>query len=238
MDYIRSTRYYYYKGLRILKRQGLIALIGIILKKFRYLLLLTNSADWYARDIRKPLPNIMPQCHVRIIFDSRDKTVEWLREHHQSFSWMYIPQEIETALLEGHVFPHLRFNGEIVGYVKLGFNGVYILDYDEIIVFPVNQCFIYDTFIMPEFRGKNLATFLLSEIVKWLRYQDVEKLWCHIPSWNISSRKTFEKLGFQRVAHVRYLRVVGMKVLSKDPRTFLETKHLAFFKDDQQAKLY
>jgi len=225
MDCIRLIKYYYYKGLRILRRQGLIAFVSAILRKLKHVIFISNSADWYVRDISAPLPDIVPRLNAQVIFDSRNELIEWLREHHLSFSWMYSPLEIKTALSDGHIFPHLKHNGEIVGYVKLGFKRVYILDYGKIIEFPPKQCFIYDTFIMPDSRGKELAPFLVRETIKWLKGQGFERIWCHIPSWNISSCRAFEKLGFQKVGNVRYLKLLGIEFFTKDPRVLITSQN-------------
>lgn len=221
MNSIRSAKYYYFKSLRMLKRKGGIALLKSLLRKLKNLLLVTNAADWYCKDLRDEAFNIKVQEPVQIIFGLKDEIVNWLREHNISYPWMYIPEEIKTGVSDDHVFPHVKYNGEIIGYVKVGFKRVYILDYDESIQFPDKNSFIYDTFVMPEFRGKNIAPFLLNETIKYLKDHKFEKIWCHIPSWNDSSRRAFEKLNFQRIAHVRYFKILNYKFFSKNPTKIL-----------------
>ena len=217
MNSTRSAKYYYFRSLRILKRKGVIALLQALLSKLKNLLLVTNAADWYCKDLRDQALNIKVQKHVQVIFELSDEIVNWLREHNFSYPWMYISEEIKTGTSENHIFPHVKYNGEIIGYVKVGFNRVYILDYDESIQFPDKNSFIYDTFVMPEFRGKNIAPFLLNETIRYLRNRKFEKIWCHIPPWNHSSRRAFEKLNFQRIAHVRYFKILNYKFFSKNP---------------------
>lgn len=129
--------------------------------------------------------------------------------------------EIRTGTSENHIFPHVKYNGEIIGYLKVGFKWVYILDYDDRIEFPDRNSFIYDTFVMPEFRGKNIAPFLLNETMRYLKDRQFQKIWCHIPDWNHRSRRAFEKLNFQCVAHVRYLKILSHKFFTKSPTKIL-----------------
>jgi len=217
----RSAKYYYFRALRILKGKGVIALLQALLTKLKHLLIVTNAADWYCRDLRNPTLDIQTQMPVRVIFDLNDEIVNWLREHNISYPWMYIPKEIKTAKSEKHIFPYIKHNNEIIGYVKIGLGKVYILDYDKIIEFPEKHSFIYDTFIMPEFRGRNITPFLLNEAIKYLKDHKFEKIWCHIPSWNTPSRRAFEKLNFQRFTNVRYVRTLTLKFFRKNPTKFL-----------------
>lgn len=221
MNCIRLTKYFSYRTLRIVKTKGVIALLLAILGKLKHLLIVTNAADWYCKDLRDQALNINVQEPVQVIFGFNDEIVNWLRTHNTSYPWMYIPEEITTGTSENHIFPHVKYDGEIIGYVKVGFKWVYILDYDQTIEFPDRNSFIYDTFVMPEFRGKNIAPFLLNETIKHLKDRQFQKIWCHIPAWNHSSRKAFEKLNFQRVAHVRYLKILSHKFFSRNPTKIL-----------------
>ena len=207
--------------MRTLKGKGVAALLWASLRKLKYLLLVTDSADWIWKDLRDPMLDIKAQKPVQVIFDSKDEIIEWLKEHNPLYSWMYVPEEIKIATSEKHIFPYVKANGDIIGYVKIGIKKVYILDYDEIIEFPDKSSFIYDTFVVPEFRGKNIAPFLLNEAIKYLKDHKFEKIWCHIPSWNTPSRRVFEKLNFQRFANVRYLKLLNLKFFTKNPKKFL-----------------
>ena len=221
MDFFRSAKYYYLRSLRILKRKGSRGLLCAVLKKLKHLLWVTNSADWYCRDLENATFDIQARKPVQIIFHFNSEITTWLKEHHCLFPWMYIPEEIKTAKSEGHIFPYLKHNDEIIGYVKIGLGKVYILDYDKIIEFPEKHSFIYDTFIMPKFRGLNFAPFLLNEAIKYLKSLGFEKIWCHIPSWNTSSRRAFEKLNFHRSTRVRYLRLLNLRFFTNNPKKLL-----------------
>ena len=224
MNCLRITKYYYHRSLRVLKQNGTSRLLRYILTKLKHILFETNSADWYCRDLRNEVTDIVPSKSVQIIFDNKDEIVRWLRENRFAYSWIYVPQEIETAILEKHIFPYVKCHGRIIGYVKVGFKRVYIMDYNKIIDFPDKDSFIYDTFILPEFRGENIAPFLLEETIKYLRNQGYERLWCHIPSWNTSSRRAFAKLNFERIDCIRYLRILNLRFFTRSPQKLLENK--------------
>ena len=183
----------------------------------------TNAADWYRCgltdvEVAQPRP---PGADIDL---SSPEVLDWLRSLQADFKWVWVDQEIDTACRHGHILALVRIDGVKAGYIKVGLTQAYVADFKTDISIPSQSAFIYDTFVHPEFRGRNLARWAIAETLRALRGQSIVSVWCHIPRWNVASIKAFESCGFRRVAFVRHARLLRWHFYSRDPeRLLLET---------------
>ena len=101
----------------------------------------------------------------------------------------------------------LKEQGNIAGYLKVGRGPTYIGDIDKTVVFEPKTAFIYDTFILPEYRGKNLSVFVVDEVARYLKNQEFERILCHIEKWNTPSIRAFQKAAFHAFGSIRFVRI-------------------------------
>ena len=125
--------------------------------------------------------------------------------------------ELSVGLEENHFFPPIEHGGKVIGYIKVGRGKIYINDFKKIIAFPADVAFIYDTFILDEYRGKNIAPFCVSEIMRFLKENKFRIVGCHIPKWNSSSISTYEKVGFKKKKYIRYFKFFNQKLITYNP---------------------
>lgn len=180
-------------------------LIKKALKKAGRMVFHTNSAFWFERGLSLPIPEVTPKLKAEINLFSRDETISWLKKHNER--WVYNRKEIAIASKENHYYPHIKYDGKIIGYMKAGLGRVYIEDYAKAVTLPKGKALIYDTYVLPPYRGLNLAAFMITEMMKLLRANGIEKVNCHIPGWNTASIRAYTKAGFQKVSFVRHLRI-------------------------------
>jgi ribosomal protein S18 acetylase RimI-like enzyme len=212
----KSARYYYQKSIQILKGEGIISFLIRVFRKLKRGIYSSSEAFWFCRDLYEPNEKISPLIDARMEYDSEDEILSWLKKHHARFGWLYIPSEIELKQREKHFFPFVRIGNNIAGYIKVGISQVYVADFDEIIPLPGKTAMVYDTFVLPEYRQLKVASFIIAEIIEFLRKAGFHHLWCHIPSWNKSSINAYSKAGFRKVDHVRYTRLLRWKFFSRD----------------------
>lgn len=180
----------------------------------------TNHAFWFARDLGAPLaPHgiVVEPGAVSVDFNSFQAVVAWLKKEAAGYPWIYNKQEIDCARKHAHLFPAIRYRGEIVGYAKIAFKKAFVQDYEGDIALQDDEAFIYDTFILPEFQKRRIATKLLSEALCYLNKTKISFVYCHIPGWNKASEKLYRNLGFQKIAHVRYMRILRFRFFSNNP---------------------
>ncbi len=181
------------------------------------MVLVTNHADWFVRYLSEEIGPPSPRLAVAVDTSSREETIRWLRENHYRFGWMYIPEEVSLARACGHYLVSVRLEGKIVGYIKIARERGYVLDYGAELSLPPGDAFVYDTFVLPEYRGKRIASFLIGEAMAFLREEGFRRLWCHIPVWNAASISAFSRSGFRKIAHIRFAKILGCPFFSISP---------------------
>lgn len=182
----------------------------------------TNSANWLERDLTLPIPEFKPKISLEVSLQAWDETISWLKKEDRD--WMLTPQELETAFKPGHLFPNVKSNGEIIGSIKVGAGKVFILDFKKYIEFPKEIAFHTDIYVLPEYRDLGIASYLLSEVMKSLKDNGFKKIRCHIPPWNVSSLKVHTRVGFKKIRYIRFLRILGFKILTDNPAKIIFKK--------------
>ena len=199
-----------------------------LIGKFLRFIFTTNGAIWFEKDLTEKLVECQPKIPVEIDMNSTSKTIEWLKSRNEG--WVTNPNEIVAALKYNHCWPSVRINGKIVGCIKIGFRNPYITDYNRVIQLPERMAFIYDSYVIPEQRGKGIVTYVVIEVLKFLKVQGYTRVGLHVPSWNKDSLRVCEKMEFNKVIYIKCFRIFGHPILIGKPTmessTFKEGKIL------------
>ena len=194
-----------------------------VMRRILSFIFTTNSAIWFEKDLTEELKDYHAKIPVEIDMNSTSQTIEWLKSQNQS--WVVHPKEITAALEYNHCWPSVRFNEKIVGSIKIGFEYVYITDYDKVVEFPKKMAFIYDTYVSKDQRRKGVANHLVIQAIRFLKEQGYTKVGVHVPPWNKAWISNCEKMGFKKVIYIRYFRIFGVSIQIASP-----TKELSIFK--------
>ena len=192
---------------KIYEENGIIGTAARGLKKVSRYLVETNSAFWMERDLSIPVPKQKSAIPVELNLYSNQETIDWIKSCPED--WIYNPKEIEVGLKEGHQYPNLKHNGEIIGYAKIGIGRVYIADYKKVISLPKGTAFCYDYYIVPKYRGRFLSLYLIAETLRWAQAEGFKLAMGHIPPWNTASILIIERLKFKKRRYVRHFRFLG-----------------------------
>jgi len=192
--------------------------IGGVVKKICHraipFLFETNSAVWHVKVIDRSDYLIDPAIPLTVEFEDFYETLSWIEL--QNIPWRN-EKEDHLAIDQCHYWPNVNTDGLIIGYLKLGYGSVYISDYGKTIEFPRNTAYIYDTFVLPEFRNKKVASYLINETCKFLKNKGFRKVICHIPAWNIPSLRIYSEIGFVRKKEIRWIKIFGLQILTSNP---------------------
>lgn len=215
---LRGLSYIQIKAQRTLRRDGILLLIKKLGRKIKHLTFRTTCSIWFCKSLNETVDPTTTQSDIDINFlvEDKSKLIDWLRGHNERFPWMYKSKELQLAETDKHIYVSLLCSSNIIGYIKIGINNVYIHDFDKVACFPKDSAFIYDTFILPEYRGKNIAFCAISKTIDFLREAGYKKLWCHIEKWNTASLKTFQKAGFIPKGAIRFSRILGLPIFIKN----------------------
>jgi len=111
----------------------------------------------------------------------------------------------------------VKSGGEIVAYLKVGFGRVYVLDFGRVFDFPPGTAFIYDTYVTPELRGRNIAPFLIDRTSEFMKERGYSEIYCHIRVKNQASINAYRKCGFEQLRIISSFTVLGFNFSSFDP---------------------
>src|SRR3990172_1308508 len=215
---LRKLFYIWIKTNRIIKRKGPLFLFNRLYKKIKMLTFRTTCSIWFEKSLDEPVEFVSPGIDITTNFLVSDKSrlIDWLTKYHITFPWIYISKEIDAAKSDNHIFVTLLHQEKIIGYIKVGIQHVYIHDFDRVVSFPPTSAFIYDTFILPDYRGKHLALYGIAKTIDYLREGKFKKLWCHIEKWNQASLRTFQNAGFKEKGYIRFSRLFGLPFFIRD----------------------
>ena len=191
------------------------SLILKIFRKFKNYIYSCNSAIWYEKKTDNSIKHVVSDIEIKVDFRNSN-IIPWLKEHHPTYSWLYILKEIECAEKYDHIYATFVYEEEIIGYIKIGIKNVYVADFDEIVTVPSGVAYIYDTFVLPAYRKKNIIPHAFNTILSFLRGRGINEIFCHIPAWNIASIRLYKKLGFKEVAFILFGRIFWLKFLIRD----------------------
>ena len=139
-----------------------------VIKKILRFTFTTNSAIWFEKDLTEELADYQAKIPVEFDITSISQTIEWLKSQEQS--WLVHPKEIATAFEYNHFWPSVRTNEQIIGCMKIGFGNVYIADYDKVIEFSEKMAFIYESYILQDYRKKALLHIINHRFQKYSKY--------------------------------------------------------------------
>jgi len=210
------------KAKTIYRNDGILPLIGRIIKKSFFLLFEMNRAGWFERGLSTPVNRYDPRVLLKADLSSKDETLQWIEN--QSIPWANNPREDAVGLEQGHYFPNVKYQGKIVGYMKIGYGKVYIQDFKKDILPGEGVAFVYDSYVLPNYRGLGIAPFLMTGVMVFLKKNGFKKVMCHIPPWNHASISFFTKCGFKKTKSIAYFKIFGMKIFTTNPETLLINK--------------
>lgn len=210
-------------------KNGIMSVLKKGSHKLRRFLFYSTCSIWFVKYLDGTDCDFVPELSLEFEFMSAGKSelVEWLEKNKEQFNWIYYKKEIDVAEVNDHIFFILKHDKKIIGYVKVGFNDVYIHDFDKIMVFEPGTAFIYDIFILPEYQGRKLALFSVNKVSEFLSAQGCNRIICHIEKWNMPSIKTFERAGFFAIDSIRFIRIAKRAFyLQNDIRPFLNLEKM------------
>jgi RimJ/RimL family protein N-acetyltransferase len=199
--------------------RGTKGLGSLILSNFARRILRTNAAIWFRLDLNEYAPATQEENSLSPGFMDLDEARSFFKDNHDSFPWMFVEEEMEMAQAAGHVFPCLRDGDVVIGYVKLGFEKVFVTDFERVLFIPSTAALIYDTFIAPSHRGKGLGSLVIGLAADFAHKNEFHDLWCHVPAWNVASQKMVERVGLKAVGEVRFIKLLGKDFFRKRPTT-------------------
>ncbi len=204
---------------RALKEGGLSRVVVNIYKTLKRDLFRFHSSYWYIGELNEEFRKIEPNIKVCVNYNSIEETFNWERDNLRDGAF-YSEQfkEINAARENNHNIVNVSHNGNIIGFLKVGFRKIYIKEYIKIMDIPKNTAFIYDTFISEDYRGLGIAPYTVNEVMRKLSRNGLKFIMCFIVPDNLASQKMYTRIGFKRTQYIWHLRIFGLRIFNLSPK--------------------
>jgi GNAT superfamily N-acetyltransferase len=188
---IQLWRIFHFKCIRIL-REGLKRCLGF---SWQTAVLVERVLD------QKHISDAQPKLKVSVkkgnVFDLK-------------IASQYIPKswgtEFKERLRQGKAWLYVYEGGRFVGSAWYTFKDEHETVTGIMHSLNKNEAYVYNTYIVPEFRKLGIHTFLLNEQLRRVRKEGTVRVFGIISSENIASRKSFYKAGYSDVKKYHILR--------------------------------
>lgn len=163
--------------------------------------------------------------NVRLDFNRPDEVVAWMKAQPVSGTWD--PIELARMKERQQLIGGLYRGQELLGYTKLGWTTVYIMDYQCDLTLPEGDCMVLDTYIAPEMRGRGLASFLVTESSREMQSRGFVRRLSFVRTDNTPMLRVAEKAGYRRLGQVDFFIILRRKYFRPDPLVLIEARDTA-----------
>jgi GNAT superfamily N-acetyltransferase len=199
------------KAWRLVRRQG----IGAVFRAAGEKVYHGHRSIWFARPLDSQLSVIAPQFDGRMDFDHPDWVMAYIKEH--DIPGTNDPAEIASMQARGHLFAGVMDGPAIIGYIKIGWDTVYVLDYGIDIRLEPGDFFVIDIYIDPIMRGRGAGPFLVSAASLEMKRRGFGRGVMHVRIDKTPMLKTCARTGYREIGRVEYHSILGWKRFRPHP---------------------
>ena len=199
----------------IVRRRGIGGLFRTVGRK----LYDRHRSVWFDLPLDDDLALHQPKFDGRLDFENGDRVLAWIRA--LDIPGTADPVELTSMQRRGQLFVGVMDGDTIVGYIKLGWDTVYVLDYGEDLRLPAGDFFVIDFFVSPTMRGKGAGPFLVSAASIEMRRRGFTRGVMHVRTDKLPMLKTCARTGYREIGRVDYMSLLGRKILRPHPARLL-----------------
>ncbi len=185
------------KGWRLCRKEGFRKLAGALFRKIYD----RHRSVWFDRPL-DDLELIKPKFDGWLDFDNPEKVIAWIEE--RNISGTNDPIEIEGMKERGHLFVGIMNAKEIIGYIKIGWDLVYVLDYCLDLQMPKGEYFIIDIYVDPASRGLGAGPFLISASTLEMKKRGFTGSVMHVRTDKTPMLKSAVHSGYREIGRVDF----------------------------------
>jgi RimJ/RimL family protein N-acetyltransferase len=203
------------KAWRILKEEGIVSLLKAM-RGYKYY---CHRSIWFCIPLDDKLHVIPPSFDGWLDFDNPQRVLSWIER--QAIPGTNDRAEIAKMKERNHLFVGIMNRDEIVGYVKLGWQNVYVMDYGGDLELPDGDYFIIDIYVSPEMRGHGGAPFALTAAAAAMKQRGFKRCVLHVRTDKLPMFKAGAKAGVTKIGKVTYRSALGVRIFRPHPQRFL-----------------
>jgi GNAT superfamily N-acetyltransferase len=206
------------EAITISSRQGIAKFLRPILKRMPPFIFETKCSEWTIRQLQGHTLTIKPDIQVTLTFSDFNETFRWIES--LNVPELFDEKDKKIAVAKGHWWVNAKYEGNIIGCMKICFNRVYIPDYQKTLRLPENVAYITDVYILPDFRNKKMGHYLVDRGCDLLKKKGFTKQIGFTENWNIAAKHFTSKIKRTQRKRFRYLKIFGFGFFTSNPANF------------------
>ncbi len=176
-----------------------------------------HRSRWFAMPLAGAGASPPPGFSPRLVLDSPDRVLEFIRR--LDIPGTCDPVEIRTMRERGHLLVGLEGDGELVGFCKLGWEKVYVLDFCTDLELLPGDFFVIESYIVPSRRRLGAGTWLIQATNAVMHRRGFARRISHVETGNLAMLRTAARAGYRPLGEVEFVSVLGRKFFRPHPST-------------------
>jgi hypothetical protein len=202
--------------------RGFVAEARRTARAYRRKLFDRHRSRWFAMPLDSTPEVPAPRFDARLVFDAPARVLDFIRQ--LDIPGTFDPVEIRTMHERGHLFVGLEDRGALVGFVKIGWGTVYVLDYRTDLVLPPGDFFVIESHVVPERRGLGAGPYLVRGTNLEMQRRGFVRRVAHVLPGNMPMLRTAARVNYQLLGNVDYISVCGHKIFRPHPSALLHSQ--------------
>jgi GNAT superfamily N-acetyltransferase len=184
-----------------------------------------HRSRWFAMALDSTLEVPAPRFDAHLVVDAPARVLDFIRR--LDIPGSCDPVEIRTMHERGQLLVGVEDRGTLVGFVKIGWGTVYVLDYRLDLVLPPSDCFVLETYLVPERRGLGAGPWLIRGTNLEMRQRGFARRIAHVRPDNIPMLRNATRVGYRPLGDIDFISVCGRKLLRPHPARLLASQGAA-----------
>ena len=203
------------KAWSIYRNRGLSFLAGAVGRKIYN----RHKSIWFERRLDDTLEVIPGRFDGWMDFEHPEQVLAYIRE--RDIPGINDRIELASMLRRGQIFAGVMDGRNIIGFIKIGWETVYVLDYGIDITVRPGDFFVIDIYIGDEMRGRGAGPFLVSAASMEMKRRGFSRGVMHVRVDKTPMLKTCARTGYREIGRVDCRSVCGRKIFRPHPQTLI-----------------
>jgi ribosomal protein S18 acetylase RimI-like enzyme len=204
------------KAGQLWKQQGLRGILSASAGRFYD----RHKSIWFELPLDETPAVIPPRFEGRMDFDHPRRVIEFIKD--RNIPGTNDPDEISSMMKRDQMLVGVLDGDNIIGFIKIGWDKVYVLDYGCDIQVCPGDFFVIDIYIGPEMRGKGAGPFLVSATSLEMKKRKFRRGVMHVRIDKEPMLRTCARTGYREIGRVNYKSILGKKIFRPHPSTLLK----------------
>ncbi len=160
----------------------------------------------YRKSLKNSLPTIQPEIELNFCMANQEDIPKLVH-----VMGLASPKAIEQRFKNGELCFVAKKEEEIIHYSWICFGSVYMNEIEKEEKFDDSTPIIYDVFTQPQYRGKKIFPYALSQEFNYLSQKGHSYVYICALANNKSSIHGIKRAGFEVWQMIRYVKILGIK---------------------------